>query len=160
MLGLAALLLTAASAQAQGVFATPQPVGVMSAEQTVTVTAQVAGTVNSATVLTLGQSGLDFASGVGASTCGTATLAKILSFESSLFGGDGLDFQGMVGLSLRCLLGPSEGIPARPAVHRQDEPTKLSLGMVASQQSPLPFHLDVDSSAQATFSAGKSLLPS
>jgi hypothetical protein len=26
-------------------------------------------------------------------------------------------------------------------VHRQDEPTKLSLGMVASQQSPLPFHL-------------------
>ena len=33
-------------------------------------------------------------------------------------------------------------VPARPLVHRQDEPTRLSLGMVASQQSPLPFHLD------------------
>ena len=33
------------------------------------------------------------------------------------------------------------GFPVRPSVHRQDEPTKLSLGMVASQQSPLPFHL-------------------
>jgi hypothetical protein len=27
------------------------------------------------------------------------------------------------------------------AQHRLDEPTKLSLGMVASPQSPLPFHL-------------------
>jgi len=33
------------------------------------------------------------------------------------------------------------GCPTRPLVHRQDEPTRLSLGMVASQQSPLPFHL-------------------
>jgi len=34
-----------------------------------------------------------------------------------------------------------KGILARPLVHRQDEPAKLSLGMVASQQRPLPFHL-------------------
>jgi hypothetical protein len=27
------------------------------------------------------------------------------------------------------------------ADHRLDEPTRLSLGMVASLQSPLPFHL-------------------
>jgi hypothetical protein len=47
----------------------------------------------------------------------------------------------MLGLSLRCLFLPDGEIPARPLVHRQDEPTKLSLGMVASQQSPLPFHL-------------------
>jgi len=34
-----------------------------------------------------------------------------------------------------------EAVPARPLVHRRDEPARLSLGMVASQQSPLPFHL-------------------
>jgi hypothetical protein len=50
--------------------------------------------------------------------------------------GEGLDFQGMAGLSLRCLFGSGEDTPARPLVHRQDEPTKLSLGKVASQQSP------------------------
>jgi hypothetical protein len=37
--------------------------------------------------------------------------------------------------------GGREDIRAQPLVHRQDEPAKLSLGMVASQQSPLPFHL-------------------
>jgi hypothetical protein len=66
---------------------------------------------------------------------------QILSCTSSIFGEEGLDFQGMWGLSLRCMLGPGESLYARPLVHRQDEPTKLSLGMVASQQSPLPFHL-------------------
>jgi hypothetical protein len=29
-------------------------------------------------------------------------------------------------------VGPREDFPARPLVHHQDEPTKLSLGMVAS----------------------------
>ena len=68
-------------------------------------------------------------------------MAKILSFHASIFGGGGLDFQGMAGLSLRCLWWPGEDILVRPLVHRRDEPTRLSLGMVASQQSPLPFHL-------------------
>jgi hypothetical protein len=36
---------------------------------------------------------------------------------------------------------PGEALPARPLVHRRDEPAKLSLGMVASQQSQLPFRL-------------------
>ena len=36
---------------------------------------------------------------------------KILSFRSSILGGAGLDFQGMEGLSLRCLSGPSEDTP-------------------------------------------------
>ena len=68
---------------------------------------------------------------------------KILSCASSIFGEEGLDFQGMAGLSLRCLSRPGEDIAARPLVHRQDEPTKLSLGSPRrpSQQSPLPFHL-------------------
>jgi hypothetical protein len=34
----------------------------------------------------------------------------------------------------------AEGMPPRP-VHRLDEPTRLSLGVVASPQSPLPFRL-------------------
>jgi hypothetical protein len=34
-----------------------------------------------------------------------------------------------------------EAVPARPSVHRRDEPARLSLGMVASQQSLLPFRL-------------------
>jgi hypothetical protein len=37
-------------------------------------------------------------------------------------------------------VGRGEELPAQPLVHRQDEPIQLSLGMVASQQSPLPFH--------------------
>jgi hypothetical protein len=66
---------------------------------------------------------------------------QILSLNASIFGRDRLDFQGMAGLSLRCLFWPGEVVRVRPLVHRQDEPAKLSLGMVASQQSPLPFHL-------------------
>jgi hypothetical protein len=37
--------------------------------------------------------------------------------------------------------GHGEDILTMPLVHRQDEPTRLSLGMVASQQSPLLFRL-------------------
>ncbi len=48
----------------------------------------------------------------------------------------------MEGLSLRCMFWPGEGMSARPLVHCRNEPTKLSLGMVASQQSPPPFQLE------------------
>ena len=71
-LGLAVSLLLATGAQAQ--FGT-QPVGVVSGARDVTVTALVSGTVNTVEVLTLGVTGLDFAQGGGASTCGTATFA-------------------------------------------------------------------------------------
>ena len=70
----AALFLTAAGAHAQAVFGS-QAVGATSGNQGVTVTAQVAGTVKSVEVLTLGVSGLDFAPGTGASTCASAILA-------------------------------------------------------------------------------------
>ena len=69
-LGLTAALLMATTALAQ--FGT-QPVGVVSGAQGVTVTSRAAGTVNKVEVLTLGATGLDFAQGAGASTCGTAT---------------------------------------------------------------------------------------
>jgi sugar lactone lactonase YvrE len=73
---LAALLLFTAGAWAQnGVFSTPQPVGVSSTAQSVTVTAQAAGAVTTVEVLTSGASGLDFTAGSGTGTCGTATLA-------------------------------------------------------------------------------------
>jgi hypothetical protein len=63
-------------------------------------------------------------------------------------------------IPLMCFLGASKDVSARPLVHHQDEPARLSLGVVASQQSPLPFHLDVDCTAQAISNPGKSLLPS
>jgi sugar lactone lactonase YvrE len=73
---LAVLLLSTLGAWAQsGVFATPQPVGVPSSAQSVTVTALAAGAVSKVEVLTSGASGLDFAAGSGTSTCSTATLA-------------------------------------------------------------------------------------
>jgi sugar lactone lactonase YvrE len=75
MLALAALLLTAIGARAQSVFATPQPVGTTSGQQTVTVKAQVAGSVAAVRVLTFGTPNLDFAAGTGASACGSAILA-------------------------------------------------------------------------------------
>ena len=49
-------------------------------------------------------------------------------------------------------------LAARPLVHRQDEPAKLSLGMVASQQSPLPFHPAINSTSAWIF--GNSRRPS
>jgi hypothetical protein len=70
---LAVLLLAAAGAQAQNLFA-PQAVGTMSGGQSITVTAQVAGNVDRVQVLTLGTPNLDFAPGAGA-LCGTPTLA-------------------------------------------------------------------------------------
>ena len=70
---LASMLLLAAGAQAQAVFATWQNIGT-TATQTVTVTASAAGTVSTVAVLTNGQSGLEFTAGSGASTCGSAAL--------------------------------------------------------------------------------------
>jgi sugar lactone lactonase YvrE len=75
MLALAVLLLTATGAQAQAAYSFgTQAVGTMSGEQNVTVTAQVAGTVDHVQVLTLGTPNLDFAAGVSA-LCGTPILA-------------------------------------------------------------------------------------
>jgi len=48
--------------------------------------------------------------------------------------------------------------PARLSVHCQDEPARLSLGMIASQQSPLPFHPAIDSTSVWMF--GNNSLPS
>ncbi len=61
-LAAAVLLLAGASARAQSLFATPQPVGVASSPQTVTVTFTASGgsAVNSVEVLTLGAPNLDF----------------------------------------------------------------------------------------------------
>ena len=70
--GLAAVLLTATCAQAQ--FGN-QPVGVTSGAQGVTVTSVASGTVSSVELLTVGAPGLDFAQGVGASTCGSASFS-------------------------------------------------------------------------------------
>ena len=52
----------------------------------------------------------------------------------------GGDFQGMRVYRSDVCLGRARKANFR-APHRLDEPTKLSLGMVASLQSPLPFHL-------------------
>jgi hypothetical protein len=41
------------------------------------------------------------------------------------------------------IFGNMHAYAARPLVHRQDKSARLSLGMVASQQSPLPFHLQL-----------------
>jgi sugar lactone lactonase YvrE len=69
---LAALLAFSAGAQAQ--FGTVA-VGTTSGQQTITVTAKVAGTVASVKVLTAGTPSVDFAAGSGAQ-CGTPTLAQ------------------------------------------------------------------------------------
>jgi sugar lactone lactonase YvrE len=61
-------------AQAQGVFSILQRVGTISAPLSVSVKAQVAGTVATVQVLTLGTQNLDFAAGAGASTCINANL--------------------------------------------------------------------------------------
>ena len=84
VLGLVALLVACAPAQPQtpptpcialgGSFCA-QPVGQTSGAQNVTIVAQVAGTVSTVEILTLGVSGLDFAPGLGAITCAGATLS-------------------------------------------------------------------------------------
>ncbi len=72
---LPALLLACQGAWAQsGVFSTPQPVGVVSGAQNVTVTARAAGTVATVEVLTMGAPNLDFTGVPGSSTCLSATL--------------------------------------------------------------------------------------
>ena len=67
-----ALLLAATCARAQFGL---QPVGASSGSQGITVTATVAGTVNSVEVLTLGSSSGDFAVGAGSSNCASQSLA-------------------------------------------------------------------------------------
>ena len=81
---LAFLLLAPAAAQGQSVFATTQPVLTTSAAQSVTLTAQVAGTVNQVQVLTLGVSGLDFSRGAGASSCESAVLTSGATCQESV----------------------------------------------------------------------------
>ncbi len=81
---LAFLLLAPLPAQGQSVFTTPQPVFTTSTSQSVTVTAQVAGTVNQVQVLTLGVSGLDFSKGSGALNCESAILASGATCQESV----------------------------------------------------------------------------
>jgi hypothetical protein len=53
----------------------------------------------------------------------------------------GRGFSRHPGLPIRCEFGKSAKGDFRARLHRLDEPTGLSLGMVASPQSLLPFHL-------------------
>ncbi len=54
----------------------------------------------------------------------------------------GFGFSRHEGLPIRCVFWEErERGTSAPQQHRLDEPTKLSLSMVASLQSPLPFHL-------------------
>jgi large repetitive protein len=75
MLAAIFLVLAAAGAQGQSVFAAPQPVNIPTAAQAVTVTAQVAGAVSTVEVLTLGVSNLEFAKGSVALNCESANLS-------------------------------------------------------------------------------------
>src|SRR5580658_2427861 len=52
----------------------------------------------------------------------------------------GRGFSRHPGLPIRCVLGRARKTNFRAREHRLDEPARLSLGMVASLQSPLPFH--------------------
>ena len=74
-LTLAALLSTARTAAAQSTSLGAQPVGATGGEQNVTVRAVTAGTVANFEILTQGIASLDFAAGIGANTCASATLA-------------------------------------------------------------------------------------
>ena len=53
----------------------------------------------------------------------------------------GGDFQGIGVYRSDVFLGRARKVNSRARYHRLDEPTRLSLGMVASLQSPLPFYL-------------------
>jgi hypothetical protein len=53
----------------------------------------------------------------------------------------GGDVQGMRVYRSDVVLGRAQKRTSLRSDHRLDEPTRLSLGMVASQQCPLPFHL-------------------
>jgi sugar lactone lactonase YvrE len=74
LLALTTLLPAFPLAIAQSVSFGSQPVGRTSAEHSVTITAQAAGSVAAVQVLTLGNPGLDFAPGASATTCSSATL--------------------------------------------------------------------------------------
>src|ERR1039457_1204717 len=50
-------------------------------------------------------------------------------------------FSRHLGLPIRCVLGRARKTNFRAHEHRLDEPTRISLSMVASLQSPLPFRL-------------------
>src|SRR6202021_2639914 len=76
-----ALLLTAATTHAQ--FGA-QPVGTATGNQSVTVTASVAGTVSSVEILSLGSPTGDFAAGTGTSNCASATLALNATCSESI----------------------------------------------------------------------------
>src|SRR5271170_2100762 len=77
----AALLLAAATAHAQ--FGS-QPVGAATGNQSVTVTASVAGTVSNVEILSLGSPTGDFAAGTGTSNCASATLALAATCTESI----------------------------------------------------------------------------
>src|ERR1700678_2280655 len=77
----AALLLAVATAHAQ--FGA-QPVGAATGNQSVTVTASVAGTVSSVEILSLGSPTGDFAAGTGTSNCACATLALSATCSKSI----------------------------------------------------------------------------
>jgi len=62
---------------------------------------------------------------------------QILSFESSIFRGEGLDFPRHCGSIPPMHVGPGESLPARSLVHRQDESTKLIPGMVGFPAEPV-----------------------
>ncbi|HEY1901377.1 MAG TPA: Ig-like domain repeat protein [Terracidiphilus sp.] len=78
MLALTALLLTAAGARAQAVFATPQNIG-SAVTQTVTVTASATGAVSTVEVLTRGLTGLEFTKGGSSVTtpCASASFSAV-----------------------------------------------------------------------------------
>ena len=72
---LTALLFTSLAASAQSSTLGAQPVGTTAGEQNILLKARVAGAVATVEILTQGVSGLDFAAGIGANTCASATLA-------------------------------------------------------------------------------------
>jgi hypothetical protein len=65
---------------------------------------------------------------------GRSPLVSIPPLRGGDFPGIGVYRSDVVGEGAR-------KVNLRAPSHRLDEPTRLSLGMVASQQSPLPFHL-------------------
>jgi sugar lactone lactonase YvrE len=72
---MAATLLTSHAGFTQSASLGAQAVGTTGGEQSITVKAGAAGTVASIGILTQGISGLNFAAGIGANTCASATLA-------------------------------------------------------------------------------------
>jgi len=63
---------------------------------------------------------------------------RAVSEHSALSGGD---FQGIGSFAAMMGWGAAQEARSGAADHRLDEPTRLSLGLVASLQSPPPFHL-------------------